>query len=80
MPRQKLTARQDGRFSCKYNGKYFYGKTRAAAEKKRNEYVQRSESYLFRDIAADWWDHHEPTLALYDAYCEEAERRGFWVK
>ncbi|MCR5030008.1 MAG: response regulator [Selenomonadaceae bacterium] len=25
-------------------------------------------------------EHHEPTLALYDAYCEEAEKRGFWVK
>ena len=24
--------------------------------------------------------HHEETLALYDAYCEEAERRGFWEK
>ena len=24
--------------------------------------------------------HHAPTLALYDAYCEEAEKRGFWVK
>ena len=43
--------------------KYFYGKTRAAAEKKRNEYVQRSESHTFRDVAEDWWDHHEPTLA-----------------
>ncbi|MBR5908812.1 MAG: response regulator [Schwartzia sp.] len=25
-------------------------------------------------------EHHEPTLALYDAYCEEAEKRGFWLK
>ena len=25
-------------------------------------------------------EHHAPTLALYDAYCEEAEKRGFWVK
>ena len=25
-------------------------------------------------------EHHKPTLALYDAYCEEAEKRGFWVK
>ncbi len=24
--------------------------------------------------------HHEPTLALYDAYCDEAVNRGFWVK
>ena len=25
-------------------------------------------------------EHHEETLALYDAYCAEAEKRGFWVK
>ena len=25
-------------------------------------------------------EHHEPTLALYDAYCEEAKQRGFWVE
>ena len=25
-------------------------------------------------------ENHEKTLALYDAYCEEAEKRGFWVK
>ena len=25
-------------------------------------------------------EHHEPTLALYDAYCDEAEKRGFWEK
>ena len=27
MPRQKLEERTDGRFSCKYKDKYFYGKT-----------------------------------------------------
>ncbi len=25
-------------------------------------------------------ENHEKTLALYDAYCDEAEKRGFWVK
>ena len=25
-------------------------------------------------------EHHEPTMALYDAYCAEAEKRGFWKK
>ena len=25
-------------------------------------------------------EHHEPTLAMYDAYCDEAVKRGFWVK
>ena len=25
-------------------------------------------------------ENHEKTLALYDAYCAEAEKRGFWAK
>lgn len=43
--------------------KYFYGKTKAIAERKRNEYVYKADVHLFRDVAADWWIQHEPTLA-----------------
>ena len=34
----------------------------------------------FRETNAYIRENHEKTLALYDAYCEEAEKRGFWVK
>lgn len=27
MPRQTLTKRADGRYACKYEGRFFYGKT-----------------------------------------------------
>ncbi len=40
MPRQKLTARTDGRYKCQYQNKYFYGKTQAEARRKRDEYVR----------------------------------------
>ena len=40
MPRQKLIARQDGRYACKHEDKYFYGKTPAEALKKRDEYIK----------------------------------------
>ena len=36
MPRQTLEERTDGRYSCKYKDKYFYGKTPAEALKKRD--------------------------------------------
>ena len=40
MPRQTLIPRQDGRYSCKYSDKYFYGKTPAEALHKRDEYIK----------------------------------------
>ena len=62
MPRQSLIERTDGRFSCKYNGKYFYGKTQAEALKKREEYVKECtrgydpdyNQIAFLDYALEW--------------------------
>lgn len=62
MPRQKLEERTDGRFSCKYKDKYFYGKTQAEALKKRNGYIKdctkgydpEYEQIPFRDYALEW--------------------------
>ncbi len=39
MPRQKLTKRADGRYACKYDNRFFYGKTAAEALRKRDEYA-----------------------------------------
>ena len=41
MPRQKLIARQDGRYACKHEDKYFYGKTPAEALKKRGANIDQ---------------------------------------
>ena len=62
-----MKKRKDGfyQISKVINGKrkYFYGKKKEIAEKKRDAYIERSETHLFKDIADDWWDQHEPTLA-----------------
>ena len=42
-------------------------------------YLEGSESEKEKQLAFIR-EHHEPTLAMYDAYCAEAEKRGFWVK
>lgn len=37
----KVTKRADGRYVCRYEDKYFYGKTKAEVIKKYDEYVER---------------------------------------
>ena len=39
MPRQKLNKRADGRYACKFDGRFFYGKSAAEAMRKRDEYI-----------------------------------------
>ena len=43
MPRQTLTKRADGRYACKYEGRFFYGKTANEAFRKRDDYVRMQE-------------------------------------
>ena len=50
-----------------------------ALEMAGHAYLEGSENEKEKQLAFIR-EHHEPTLALYDAYCDEAERRGFWVK
>lgn len=62
MPRQSLIARKDGRYTCKYNGRNFYGKTPAEALKKRDAYIKDCtqgydpdyEQIPFRDYGLEW--------------------------
>ena len=43
MPRQTLNKRADGRYACKYEGQFFYGKTPSEALRKRDDYVRMQE-------------------------------------
>ena len=78
MPRQKLTARQDGRFSCKYNGKYFYGKTQAEAFRKRDAYVKECtrgynpdyNEIAFLEYGLEWLD-------VYRTECNKKMRQQY---
>lgn len=39
MPRQTLKQRPDGRYACKYKGKFFYGATQTEALRARDQYI-----------------------------------------
>lgn len=62
MPRQTLKQRPDGRYACKYKGRFFYGATQAEAYRKRDEYRRALEAGVraeltglsFSDYAARW--------------------------
>ena len=46
MPRQTLKQRPDGRYACKYKGKFFYGATQTEALAAREEYKRQEKSGL----------------------------------
>lgn len=52
----KVTKTVDGIQKC------FYGKTKAEAIRKKEAYVQKEESVLFRDIAEEWFEQHSADL------------------
>ncbi len=51
MPRQNLTERSDGRYTCKYGDKFFYGKTPSEAKRKRQEYVRKLDQGINPDLS-----------------------------
>lgn len=64
----KMYRRPDGLYEkvIKFNGKrlYFRGKTEKEVERKILEYQQKSErGKPFSEVASDWFDEHEGTLA-----------------
>lgn len=64
----KYKKRADKRYNATLteNGKrlYFYGRTEAEAKRKRKEHIEAKErGALFSDVAAEWWEAHEPELA-----------------
>lgn len=46
MPRQTLKQRSDGRYACKFQGKFFYGATQSEALAARDEYKRMLEAGL----------------------------------
>ena len=78
MPRQTLIARQDGRYSCRYNDKYFYGKTQAEALRKRDEYIKECtrgydpdyNQIPFLDYGLEW-------LEVYRTGCNRKMRQQY---
>lgn len=71
MPRGTLKKRQDGRYRCKYNGTYFYGKTQAEANEARRQYVKRYESGLNNDTSRTVADYAMEWIAVDKAAVEK---------
>jgi len=63
-----MTRRKDGLYQERLtiNGKvkYFYGKTKAEVLRKIRDYEEKLErGKSFEEVADEWWEVHEPTLA-----------------
>lgn len=71
MQRQKMAKRKDGRYVCKYKGKFFYGSTQREAQQKRDEYRRMIEAGLradstnitVRQYAHKWITTHKASVS-----------------
>lgn len=61
-----MKKRKDGYYKVtkSINGiqKCFYGKTRAEAIRKRDSYIDKKETIVFRDVAEEWFSEHSAEL------------------
>ena len=82
MPRKKLTKRPDGRYACKYKGKFFYGSSSDAAYAARDAYIrQESAGHLLRreltvkDYALKWLPLYKSGVSdkCYNDYAKQLE-------
>ena len=82
MPRKKLTKRPDGRYACKYKGKFFYGSSSDAAYAARDAYIrQESAGQLLRreltvkDYALKWLPLYKSGVSdkCYNDYAKQLE-------
>ena len=68
MPRQTLKQRPDGRYACKYKGKFFYGSTQSEALAAREAYKRNEKTGLVEkpvtliEYAAQWLPVHRLSL------------------
>lgn len=83
MPRQKLKQRPDGRYACRYKGRFFYGSTPTEALAAREEYKrlealgELSVSLMtFADYAAAWLPAHKSgcTSRVYADYAHMVDQ------
>lgn len=78
MSQRKLTKRADGRYKVSYGTKQFYGKTKAEAIKKRDEYIASENIGLnldyaemtFRDYGLNW-------LRVYRTECGVSQQKQY---
>ena len=78
MPRQKLTKRADGRYACRYDGRFFYGKSTAEAIRRRDEYIREKDKGYNMDLADTVFaDYGKTWLDAYRTECNPMQRRQY---
>lgn len=82
MPRKALKQRPDGRYACKYKGRFFYGATSKEAYAARDEYIrQEAAGQLLRheltvqEYALRWLPLHKGNVSVkcYNDYAKQLE-------
>lgn len=80
MPRQKLIKRTDGRYSCRYQDKYFYGKTQTEAQEKRDKYIRDCTLGYDPDMAETrFLEYALEWLEVYRDECNPKQKRQYEV-
>ena len=84
MPRQTLKQRPDGRYACRYKGKFFYGATQSEALAAREAYKRMEEQGLRKEsqeitlsaYVARWLPayHAEASAKQYNQYAKIVDR------
>ncbi len=78
MPRQKLNERKDGRYACKYNGKFFYGKTQEEAKKKRQDYINDLGLGYNPDMSSvTFLEYGQYWLEAYRSTCNKKQKHQY---
>ncbi len=78
MPRQKLTKRADGRYACKCDNKFFYGKTAAEALEKRDLYIHQKMMGLNVSMAdVTFEEYSQIWLDTYRSACNPMQKKQY---
>ena len=78
MPRQKLNQRADGRYACKYDGRFFYGKSASEALRKRDEYIHELDQGFNADLTdVTVEEYGKDRLDAYRSHCNPSQRRQY---
>ena len=82
MTRKTLKPRADGRYCCKYKGKYFYGRSPEEAQQARKDFIRAEESgrilrreLTVREYAAKWLPLYKSGVSekCYNDYAKQLE-------
>ena len=78
MSQRKLTKRADGRYKVNYGSRQFYGKTKAEAEKKRDQFIASEKAGLNHDLAeASFLEYALNWVSVYRAACGAPQQKQY---